>query len=425
MVLTSRIRHWSKVLGAFVSVQLAVQAMGFFGGVLVIRLLDHQEYAYFTIANTMQGTMALLTDLGISISLMSIGGKVWNDRVAFSRLFTTARKLRNIMALAAGAVIVPLSLWMLLRQGAGPLYTFLILAVVAAGFTFQVSSGIYVVVLRLHSRIKELQIADFLSAASRLLCLGAFSLLFLNAALALATALMSFGIQAWLLRRWGREVVDHEAEPDPEYRISMLKVVANQAPSGIYYCFQSQIAVWLLSTFGKAESVAQFGALGRLALIFSLVGGILNNIVLPSFSRCHDRTQLVRRYWQIMGVYAAFCAVLVTASIFFSDQFLWILGKQYAGLNQQFFWIVLSTVVSSLAVTMFSINSSRGWIEYAWLYIPCTLVTQACLLTVLDVSTVQGAIFFGLWSNLSPLLVNVMLTWRGFAKMLRDEARAV
>jgi hypothetical protein len=165
--------------------------------------------------------------------------------------------------------------------------------------------------------------------------------------------------------------------------------------------------------------------LGRLALIFSLAGGILNNIVLPNFARCQDRKQLVLKYWQILGVYAAFCGVLVTASIFFSDQFLWLLGKQYAGLNQQFFWIVLSTVVSSVAVTMFAINSSRGWIEYAWIYIPSTLATQAYLLTVLDVSTVDGAIFFGMYSNLPPLLINIMLTWRGFAKMRREEAGAV
>lgn len=424
MVLSSRLQHWSKLLGIFVSVQLVVQAMGFLGGVLIIRLLNQQEYAYFTIANTMQGTMALLTDLGISISLMSIGGKVWNDRVAFSRLVKTATKLRTMMALGAGVVIVPLSLWLLLKQGASWGYTFLILLVVAAGFSFQVSSGIYVVVLRLHSRIKELQISDFLSAATRLLCLGALCLLPFNAAMALTAALLSFAVQAWLMRRWGREVVDHEAQPDPEYRVSMLKVVANQAPNGIYYCFQGQISIWLIGTFGQASGVAEMGALGRLAVIFSIAGGVLNNLVLPSFSKCQESRPLLRRYGQIMGIYSLFCAAMVITALFFSRELLWILGKNYAGLKVELFWMVLSTVVGSFGATLWAVNSSRGWIDYAWVYIPATLVTQAFLLTVFKVSTVEGAIQFGLWSNVPSYLLNFMMTWRGFRKMRKEEAAA-
>jgi len=421
MVYPPRIKHWSKVLSAFVSVQLAVQAMGFLGGVLVIRLLNQQEYAYFTIANTMQGTMALLTDLGISISLMSMGGKIWNDRVAFSRLVKTATKLRTLMAAGAALVIVPLSLWLLLKQGAGWGYTFIILAIVAAGFTFQISSGIYVVVLRLHARIKELQIAEFLSTCSRLLCLGALCLLPFNAAMALSAALVSFAVQAWLMRKWGREVVDHNAEPDPEYRVSMLKVVANQAPNGIYYCFQGQISIWLIGTFGQASGVAEIGALGRLAVIFSIAGGVLNNLVLPNFSKCQEHRPLLRNYFQIVGVYTAFCIATVLTALVFSSELLWILGKQYAGLKVELFWMVLSTVVGSLGAMLWAVNSSRGWIDYAWLYIPGTLLMQAFLLTVFNVATVEGAIQFGLWSNVPSYLLNMAMTWRGFRKMKHEQ----
>jgi len=43
-------------------------------------MLEQREYAFFTIANTMQGTLNLLADVGISVGLVSIGGRVWQDR---------------------------------------------------------------------------------------------------------------------------------------------------------------------------------------------------------------------------------------------------------------------------------------------------------------------------------------------------------
>lgn len=68
--------YWGKTLSKFVSVQLVIQTLGFVCGILIVRTLDQQQYAYFTIANTMQGTMNMLSDSGISIGLTAIGGKV-------------------------------------------------------------------------------------------------------------------------------------------------------------------------------------------------------------------------------------------------------------------------------------------------------------------------------------------------------------
>src|ERR1044072_5351004 len=49
---------WAKTLTKFVSVQVAVQAMMIASGILLVRVLTQTEYAYFTIANSMQATMS-------------------------------------------------------------------------------------------------------------------------------------------------------------------------------------------------------------------------------------------------------------------------------------------------------------------------------------------------------------------------------
>jgi len=72
----------ARIVGNFATVQVLVQLVGFASGILLVRWLDQHEYAYFTIANTMQGTINILADLGVSIGLISIGGRVWQDRFA-------------------------------------------------------------------------------------------------------------------------------------------------------------------------------------------------------------------------------------------------------------------------------------------------------------------------------------------------------
>src|SRR4051794_9602338 len=121
-----RALHRARVVGNFAFVQAVVQVIGFLSGILLIRHLDQREYAYFTIANTMQGTLNVLADIGISIGLVSIGGRVWHDRTRFGQLVKTALGLRRKLGLAAVIVIVPILYYLLVKNGASANYTALL-----------------------------------------------------------------------------------------------------------------------------------------------------------------------------------------------------------------------------------------------------------------------------------------------------------
>src|SRR5437870_11197866 len=96
-----RALHRARVVGNFAIVQGVVQLVGFMSGILLVRTLEQREYAYFTIANTMQGTINLLADVGISVGLISIGGRVWQDRRRFGELINTALGLRKRLGVVA------------------------------------------------------------------------------------------------------------------------------------------------------------------------------------------------------------------------------------------------------------------------------------------------------------------------------------
>ena len=60
----SFLRKWA-VLGAGAGAgQLVVQATAFVSGIGIIRFLSEEEYAYYTLANTMVLTMGMLADGG-------------------------------------------------------------------------------------------------------------------------------------------------------------------------------------------------------------------------------------------------------------------------------------------------------------------------------------------------------------------------
>src|SRR5438552_16941835 len=79
-----RLIRGGRVVGSFVTVQVIVQLIGFLSGILLIRMLEQREYAFFTIANTMQGTLNLLADVGLRGRLVSIGDRLWPVRPPLS-----------------------------------------------------------------------------------------------------------------------------------------------------------------------------------------------------------------------------------------------------------------------------------------------------------------------------------------------------
>jgi O-antigen/teichoic acid export membrane protein len=392
---------------------VVVQVLGLTGGILLVRILDQQEYAYFTIANTMQGTMNVLADSGISYGLTSIGGKVWQDRYRFGQLINTAMQLRRYLAAITIVPIASILLWVLIGKGASTIYAILITVVMLVGINFQLTTGVLGVVPRLHSQLNRVQNLDLIFATSRLTLLGIAYFICLNAAVAIFVGSIAYGLQFFFLNRWVVDSVERRVTVYSEYQLSLLKIVKHQAPNAIFYCIQGQLTIWLISIFGSTQNVAEVGALGRLGVFFSVISAVMSSIVLPSFARCQSFSILCHRYWQTICIFSMLGLVLVGFAAFFPRQLLWILGERYAHLQNEVLLMVVSTVFQSLVATMWSINSSKAWIQYSWLYIPSTILTQILLLLLLDVATVKGVIIFSIISTIPAFLLNATLTYRG------------
>src|SRR5947209_5584028 len=415
-----RALHRARVVGSFAFAQAAVQVIGFASGILLVRQLSQREYAYFTIANTMQGTINILADVGISIGVVSIGGRIWRNRERFSQLIATALRMRRTLGLIAALVVTPILFFMLLRNGASLSYSTLLVAIILAGLAAQLAVGVLSVVPRLHSDIDKIRTIDLTGAVARLLVLLALLYLFLNAGVALAVGAAAILLQYWMLHRYISRVLDLHAVPDEEDRTAMRGFIKNQAANSIFFCFQGQITVFLISFFGhRASSVAEVGALGRLAMIFAVLSNLLTNVFAPAFARCQSPRRLRWQYAGVVGAVAAFSSVVLATAWLFPGAFLYVLGSKYSHLDRELVLMVGGAVASAFINTLWALNSSKAWIRGSWLYIPLTLGTQVALIPFTDFSSVRGVLIFNLISAAPNLLLNMALSYRGFVQAHR------
>jgi O-antigen/teichoic acid export membrane protein len=405
----------ARMVGNFALVQAMVQLVGFASGILLVRWLDQSEYAYFTIANTMQGTINVLADMGISIGLISIGGRVWQDRHRFGQLITTAQHFRRRLGILAILVVTPILYWLLTRNGASPIYAAVLIGAILLGLMVQFSQGVLAVVPRLRSDVSRIQTIDLTGAIARLIVLVGCAFLFLNAGVAVLVSSMAFLLQYWMLRKYAAGVIDLNAPENAEDRAAMIGFIKNQAANAVFYCLQGQITVFLISFFGsRATSVAEIGALGRLAMIFAVMGQVLTNIFVPAFARCQSAAKLRLQYFAIVAGVAGCCAAVLAAAAFFPNQFLFVLGSKYSHLQRELLLMVAGTVLNVLTGAVWFLNASKAWIAGAWLYIPLTLATQVALIPYTDFSNVRQVLIFGVISSVPNLLLNMVLSYRGF-----------
>src|SRR3989440_1124168 len=414
-IILRRAFNHARRIGNYALVQAAVQIIAFSSGILLVRWLPQREYAFFTIANAMQATLILLADIGISVGLISIGGRVWQDRHRFGQLINTGLSLRRKLAAAAVIIVAPILYAMLMKNGASSIYTLVLIVVVLAGFSVQLAVDIYSVVPRLHSDIARIQKIDFICATVRLLLILGLVYLFATAGLAVAIASAAFLLQYFLLRAYAAKVVDLTANENAEDRHEIVRLVKSLAANTLFYCFQGQITVFLISFFARrAASVAEVGALGRLAMIFTVLTNLLINIFVPAFARCQDKRKLRWLYAAIVGGVALFSLAVLCAAAFLPNQFLFVLGNRYSHLHRELLLMIGVAVITALSGTLWLLNASKAWVSGAWLYIPLTLVTQIALIPFTDFSSVAGVLVFNLISAAPSLLLNLALSYRGF-----------
>ncbi len=404
----SNIWSWTKILTGFFSLQLLVQAISALIGIVIVRVVDKHEYAFYTITNAFLASASNMADSGITVALTAIGGRVWQDRIGFGRLINTAFSIRKWFTLIVIVFIVCSLPVMLFRNGATGMKISGLTGALILSVLFQFGAGIYLIVPQLHSDYKLLLRVALYSALLRAALLAIAWLTVLNSFTVVLMNCAAFAFTMWIYRRYARKQVDLTAAPDPDIRRSILRIVRKQVPYELYGVLSGQISIFLMTLFGTNSRVADVGALSRIGMLFAAMTGVLTNILIPRFVRCQDNKRLTGLFLKILLLFcAAVCSILIPVGLF-PEQVIRILGSQYASLGRDCLLAVSVSVVATLLGAVWTINSSRGWIIPAWIGLSVGIGAQILSLLAFNIHTVHGVLMMGLSVNCAGLAINLL-----------------
>ncbi|GAB3024992.1 lipopolysaccharide biosynthesis protein [Spirosoma pulveris] len=404
----AKIWHWVKLVSITGTAQVTVQAIGFISGILVIRLLPTHEYALYTLANTMLGTMTTLADGGISTGVMAKGGKVWQDKQRLGEVLATGFNLRKKFAVVSLCVALPILVYLLHHHDASWTMSVLIVLSLIPSFFASLSGTLLEIAPKLHQQVAPLQKIQVGVALSRLALLSlsifTFPITFI--------AILSAGFPQLWANRQIRKISSAFADMGQPINLTdqkdILFMVKRLLPESIYYCISGQLTIWLISIYGSTSGVAQAGALGRLPVAMTLFTVLFGSLVLPVFSRTPGiKAIVVRQYLKIQAGLVVLGIGIVGGVVLFSGPILSVLGPQYTSLTTELIIMMVGSTIGFIATSAFFLSSSRGWVMNPAISITVSIAATIVGVSIIDVSTLKGIFWLNIFTSIVHLVMHV------------------
>ncbi|MFM6372385.1 MAG: polysaccharide biosynthesis protein, partial [Dolichospermum sp.] len=136
-------------------------------------------------------------------------------------------------------------------------------------------SSVLETVPRFYSKIKAIQNLDIIFAVTRLLLLAVSYVVFLNSVVAAFLSTIASACRTFLLRKVANQEIDVKSGKNIDDQKHIVTIVKKFIPNSIFYTFQGQISIILISFFGNSQNIADIGALSRFSMIFALITPVM------------------------------------------------------------------------------------------------------------------------------------------------------
>ena len=420
------ILNWGKLISVTGSAQVIVQAVGFLCGILIIRLLTVQEYAFYTLANTMLGAMTILSDGGISTGVMAQGGKVWQDKENLGKVLSTGLQMRKKFGVVSLIVSLPVLLYLLMHNGASLLISLLIISAIIPAFFAALSDSLLEIPLKLNQSILPLQKNQIAVSLGRLLLVSGTIFIFPFAYLSILAGGLARIYGNFQLKKVTNLFADSSQSEDPAIKIEISKIVKRSLPGLVYYCFSGQISTWIISIFGNAASLAQIGALGRISAILNLLLVVFTTLIVPRFARIQNQPEkLLQHYSKIVSFFIVISLCIIACTYFFSDQILWILGKNYQGLHTELVLLIIGTTITMVMSSALSLYLSRGWILHYYISISASLFPIILGCFIFDISNLKGILYLNILVAIVQMVLHVLYGYYKILKLNNNKPKTI
>ncbi len=413
-LLRSRIQRWIGLLGVYFTAQSLTQLAGILAGILVVRHLPVGEFALYTLASSVTALLAIASDLGSTSSLLHFyrGAEARGERFAdyvgaVLDLRRTAFAIGSVMLLVAAPFVGA-------ARGFGRGESFAAASIVLVTVWCQIGSSIRLVLIRLAARYGAAYRAEL---AGGLFRLGAIALLVAISRLSSLAALAVGALAAVLVFAFADSPAAHPKRGDrAAARKSVGRYLLPTLPSALYFALQGPLTIWLAATFGNTRSIAEVGALGRLALVVGMLSGLSGAVLVPRLAGIADPRAFAVSFLRYGALLGAMAGSLLLSAALVPDLFLAILGPHYRGLEREFLLLIAAASLSMLGAFVANVNLSRGWTRLQAAALAGEVSVQAVLIATVPLATTAGVIWFQLGSAAAGITFQLAIFLVGFRR---------
>jgi hypothetical protein len=413
-----RILRWAKRISPYIGGNLALQALGFISGVLVIRIATKDDYALYSIYVGIIFSMTSLSDSGIGSTLLSHGSHWLNDKPRLAALFRTGVIFRRKLGYGVSLFGLMVLGFLYYKAGAHPDVTLLSAVFMLITLQAVFRRGIWQSFFRLTYAANRAQTILIYSASIRfVLIMGGMLVPGSVLIYLLAITAVTYWFESVVLEKMAAKEIDLSALPDPLDSKNLREATIRVLPMNLMTVVRGQLLIALITIFGSLTVIAETSALSRFAIAFAILNSVVLDVLSPRIARHHQgRRGIVKGFLVIMSTYLAISIAIVVGMAIFSSFILSLLGPAYSGLGREMIIILVGTVGVNFAIALGSLNQSRNWLHGSWTLIPLTLIWAVCGVIMFDLAnTYQASLFIALQA-VPYLLTELFRTWRGYQR---------
>lgn len=404
-----------KVL-AFLSGTVVSHGLSALAGLLLTRWLSVDQYAVYTVVIVLTGAMTVLTMGGVNIAFSTIVGRTWPDRLRAAQALEAALRERRIISIVVLPLFLLTAAWLLHRAKADTGLIVALLGLLVLQWHFDMRSKISDQILLFARRALGLQMLDTAMSLLRfVLVLAAQGVGLLSVMVATLIGTVASGLRVPLIQRWTRQELPAQAvDALPEDRQEIRSVTRRQMPVELFYCFQSQIALFIIALSGTTAATASFGALGRIAQLFVPITMLVSSYAIPRFSQEKHKVLRALFGWSLLGLLPGVAMVLIAK--FLPGVLLWLIGPNYANLQAEVFVATLGSALVLFAGTLWRLAANRGWNRWVLMQIPVFALWCAVAPFLFDFSRLIDVLWFQLGFPLALLAATAMDLWSAWRR---------
>ena len=398
-----------KLVSVTGSVQAIVMAVSFVSGLLIVNLLPKDQYALYTMANTILGTMVILADGGISNGVMALSGQVHNDPKKLGQVLNTGLDLRKKFAIGSLIIAGPILVFMLTKNGTSITMSLLVLLTIIPTFFTSLSGNLLETIAKVKQDILPLQRVKVEANLGRLALISLFIFIVPYAFVALLISGIPQIYSNWKIKKNAEKYVDFEEAPQPEYQKSILKVVARILPGAAYFSISGTINIYLISIFSKdgSSAIAELGALDRLSMVLAIFSTLFVTLITPRYVRLPDEKGILfNRFMQIL-VYLSGLSLFIIGFVWLFDRYLlMLLGDNFKGLEYALLLNIIGNCIGMMAGNVYTLFTNRAWNIHPLFSIPLSAATIVVGVILFPIGTLIGVLHLNIFISSVNLIVN-------------------